>query len=745
MSWKYPALAAGVSIASLANPMCVSAQTPTGDFFVSPTGTDANLCTSDTKPCGTLQGVRDKLRAAIAAPGGKKRNWTVMLRGGWHKPQTHLVLDNRDGVDDGYAVTWREYPGERVKVSGGRQITGWVVGADGRWRVTLPEVKSGAWYFADIWINGTPSLWPIRPRKKIEDPFEMAFAVSPTGSSADDKVKNVVWDSWGGYNPGSNRFGFEAGELSASWTNLTDVRIALNEAFNYTSLYRLAAVDTGSKIATMQAHMFYELRLPATVRKWNRQNVFEDLSDPGEHYLNRVTGELTYIPRLGETPAKSIVTAPYLPRLVEIRNNGTSAFTRNITFSGIAFSYTNDPYSKEGWTGIGPNAAYLEGGAITIQAATRIRIERSTFEHLGQTAIKLGRAAKGNVIDGVKGYDLAGGLVSAGWDSRCPVDMVEYWPSYDPVVQCPTGVNYDDVGSNVIKNFLVFDYAKKRTESPAIAIWHGSNNLVSHGEIYDGPGQGVHVGNTDGCKAFGENTNNVVEYVHIHDLGYNRKWWSWDYAAIYTVGPNEGSRFHHNYIHHISGSDTVPNWEARGFYADNCSVGTTFDNNVVYKTDEASMNINHGSGIVVTNNLFVAPVNDGIRCGDQRGGTKPVLTFTRNVVYQDTTEPVDWCGDWTLLCTLPISTIIENNGVYFRKQAPFTQATRELTIAQWIAAGNESGLGPQSQNSSWNVDPLLIDPANPRLGLKSNSPAFAKGFKQIDLSTVGPIGPVGSP
>jgi hypothetical protein len=39
----------------------------------------------------------------------------------------------------------------------------------------------------------------------------------------------------------------------------------------------------------------------------------------------------------------------------------------------------------------------------------------------------------------------------------------------------------------------------------------------------------------------------------------------------------------------------------------------------------------------------------------------------------------------------------------------------------------------------------LIDPLNPQLGLKAGSPAFAKGFKQIDLSTVGPIGPVGAP
>jgi hypothetical protein len=744
MFWKRSALITGLSIGNLFGAVSVGAQSIQGQFFVSPTGSDAYSCTKYLAPCRTLAGIRDKLRAAIAAPGGKNRNWTVILRGGRYDLPTHLVLDNRDGVNDGYVVTWKEYPGDTVKVSGGRQITGWVVGGDGRWRVTLPDVKSGAWFFPDLWINSQHSPWPIRPRRKIEDVFDMAFAVSSTGSSADDKVKSGAWDLWDGDSLGSNRFGFRTGELSASWTNLTDVRIAANDTFYYTTHYRLASVDGVNKIATMQNHMFRDLKLPATVRKWHRENVFEDLSDPGEHYLNRLTGVLTYIPRPGETPESAVVIAGYLPRLIEIRNDGTANLTRNITFSGLHFSYTNDPYSKEGWTGVTSNPTHLEGGAITVQAATRIRFERSIFEHLGQSAIRLGRAAKGITIDGVVGYDLGGGLVSAGSESRCPIDIAEHWPSYDPVVQCPRfTVDHKDVGGHVIKNFVVHDFAKKRTESPAIGIWRGSNNLVSHGEVYDGPTIGIQVGRTVNCSEFGNNINNHVEYNHIHDLGYNRKWWSWDYAGLYSIGPNEGSLWDHNYVHHIYGSNAVPNYEARGFYADNCSVGKTFTNNVVFMTDESAIAITDGSGIVIRNNLFVRPLQDYIRTGGQNGGSAPVLTFERNVVYADSVAPTPWCSLSTLICAYSGATIVENNGVYYRKQGPLTRATLSSTIAQWIASG--SPLGPQSQNTSWNVDPLLIDPNNPRLGLKAGSPAFAKGFKQIDLSTIGPIGPVGAP
>ncbi|MBX3734932.1 MAG: hypothetical protein KF791_20335 [Verrucomicrobiae bacterium] len=39
------------------------------------------------------------------------------------------------------------------------------------------------------------------------------------------------------------------------------------------------------------------------------------------------------------------------------------------------------------------------------------------------------------------------------------------------------------------------------------------------------------------------------------------------------------------------------------------------------------------------------------------------------------------------------------------------------------------------------ADPLLVDPERPELGLRRDSPAFALGYRQIDLGTVGPRAP----
>lgn len=52
------------------------------------------------------------------------------------------------------------------------------------------------------------------------------------------------------------------------------------------------------------------------------------------------------------------------------------------------------------------------------------------------------------------------------------------------------------------------------------------------------------------------------------------------------------------------------------------------------------------------------------------------------------------------------------------------------TFQEWQAAGMDAG--------SAVGDPLFVDPAAGDFRLRADSPAFALGFKEFDLSTVGP-------
>ena len=55
-------------------------------------------------------------------------------------------------------------------------------------------------------------------------------------------------------------------------------------------------------------------------RRYVVDNVAEALAEPGQWYLDRRAGTLTYLPRLGEDPRRSEAVAPKLERLVVLED-----------------------------------------------------------------------------------------------------------------------------------------------------------------------------------------------------------------------------------------------------------------------------------------------------------------------------------------------------------------------------------------------------------------------------------------
>ena len=73
---------------------------------------------------------------------------------------------------------------------------------------------------------------------------------------------------------------------------------------------------------------------------------------------------------------------------------------------------------------------------------------------------------------------------------------------------------------------------------------------------------------------------------------------------------------------------------------------------------------------------------------------------------------------------------LDYNLYYNAAGAPVT--FKDWTLDEWQARGQDV--------NSIVADPLFANPENGDFSLKSESPAFDLGFKQIDLSVVGPRG-----
>ena len=265
-------------------------------FHVAPDGSDlwsgklpAPAADRSDGPFATVARARDAVRA-LNTKKPLKTPVRVLLRGGLHFLPETLVFTPADSGTATCPITYAAYPGEAPVLSGGRKIGGWKPGTvNGKscWQTTLPEVAAGKWYFTQLFVNGTRRLRPRLPREG-----HYRFTGLPEGHRG-------FW-----YQAGSANF--FPGELRADWYNREDIEItALQHWFE--SHLRIKSIDDASHTVVFQAPAVCDLADEAGhLARYSVVNVFEALENPGEWYLDRATGTLTYLPLAGETPANLV-------------------------------------------------------------------------------------------------------------------------------------------------------------------------------------------------------------------------------------------------------------------------------------------------------------------------------------------------------------------------------------------------------------------------------------------------------
>ncbi len=70
--------------------------------------------------------------------------------------------------------------GQQPILSGGRRISGWKVGADGRWRVTLDDVKGGKWAFLQLFVDDQRRFPPRLPKTGY---FKVGAEIKPAADA----------------------------------------------------------------------------------------------------------------------------------------------------------------------------------------------------------------------------------------------------------------------------------------------------------------------------------------------------------------------------------------------------------------------------------------------------------------------------------------------------------------------------------------------------------------------------------
>jgi parallel beta-helix repeat protein len=513
------------------------------ELVVSPNGRDDGPGNRE-HPFATVARAKSAVRERIAA--GLQGNVTVLLRAGGFELDEPLVFGPEDSGTERHSITYAAFPGERPVLSGGRKLTGWKRGEGNLWTLEVPGAKSGKGILRQLFVNGRratrartpnlehpPGVWTLTNVHLKTDPKSFALGLAPG--------------------------------LLKEYGNISDVEVVVLSNWEILRK-RLARVDAAEARAILAPpypdlpDWYRDYLLPRTGMACYFENALEMLDQPGEWYLDRKTGILSYWPREGEDMTRAETVVSFIPKLVELA--GTSkAPIRNLHFKGLTFSHADSDLPAPGYYGVQACHALVGeiARAIRWSYAESCSLTDSRLTNLGGVAVELWEGCSRNLLEGNLVSDVGGSgiMIGVGRDNK--------------------------VANNHIRGCGA-------TFHGGVGIWVGlaDGTVVSHNLVHDLPYTGISVGwqwnaEPTTCK------NNRMEHNHIYDVMKMLA----DGGGIYTLGLQPGTVLSGNLIHDVHRSSFAaggaPN---NGIFFDEGSRGFRVEGNVIYDTSGEAIRFN---------------------------------------------------------------------------------------------------------------------------------------------------------
>jgi hypothetical protein len=649
------------------------------DYFVSPAGNDAwsgtmaspNARRTDgpfATPGRAIQAVRSRSGRDGAS------TITVMLRGGRYDLPEPLALLPDDSGTTHARVVYSSYPGEKAVLSGGRRIDNWQVLPNGYWQTTLPEVRDGTWYFEQLFVNGQR-----RYRSRLPKGGACYYIAGEAPATTPSLER------------GFDRFRFKPGQLRADWANLGDIEVLSFHIWTMSRM-RIAAIDEESSLLTLTGPTrctAYYCKLGAGQR-FMLENVREALTEPGEWYLDRSGGVLTYIPMEGETPGHSEVIAPRLAQIMRLQGDTQSSrFVEHLEFHDLEFSYTNWVNGPGGLHSIQAEADL--GAAISARAARDVVLEGCRVTHTGEWAIEWGNGCVGNTVAGCTLADLGAGGIKIG-----EIGGVG-----------PGGVYASD---NTVSDNLIVHGGRMHPAGIGVWVSHSPRNRIIHNTIDDFYYTGVSLGWSWGYGP-SQTHDNLVAHNRITRIGQGVLS---DMGGIYTLGLSEGTVLDHNWIENVRSFD-YGGW---GIYFDEGTSGIVARNNIVSHTRSAGFHQHYGRNNLVENNIFAFGEKEQV--ARTRAEDHLSFSFLRNTVLFNNGKLLggNWNGD---------NYRFDSN--LYCDQRKKTVKFNGTSLTLWQKRGQDV--------HSIVADPRFVDAAGGDFRLRNDSPARRLGLVPIPVSGFG--------
>lgn len=638
-------------------------------------------------PLASLDGARNAVRRLRTA-GKLAGPVSICVRGGVYRLDSPFVLEPQDSGSAVAPVIFQAYKKEKPVISGGRPVNGFRKNGD-LWEVDVPDVKAGKWYFRQLFVNG-------ERRQRARGPNEGYFSIESTlPGPKDAQGKEIARD----------RFAFKAGDLKP-WARINDVNLVLMHSWE-TSIHPLKSIDAALNIVEFAAPMkeWWCLGYWEKHPRYYVENALELLDQPGEWYLNRETGVLSYWPMPGERLNKVEIVAPLLVELVRIAGNADEGkFVQHVTVRGLAFHHADWVLDPKGNSST--QAAVDVPAVVTADGALNCAFEKCEVAHIGSYGVWFKRGCKDCRIQQNRLFDFGAGGIRVGEANMAKTDVAES-------------------SRILVDNNHVYNGG--HVYAGAIGIWvaQSSYNTISHNDIHDMFYSGLSIGWNWGLET-NRTHHNVIEFNHVHNMGHGVMS---DAGLIYCLGVSPGSVIRNNVFHDMwPYSQPALGW---GIYLDAQTGNYLVESNLVYNTLSGGLMFNNGGHEhVIRNNIFALSANQALWPYSE----KRPSSFRDNIVYLTQGDLFIQYGENSLKERIAAKESLGDwdNNIYWHTGGADLLKFYRCSFAEWQALGLDK--------SSMQVDPGFVNPGKHDFRLKKSSPAFTLGFKPIDISKVGLYG-----
>ena len=666
-------------------------------LYVSPKGNDS-ADGSKRAPLASMEGAVSRLRT-LRAEGKLNAPVTVFFAGGEYAVERPVEFLPEDSGTANAPVSFVAEKGQSPVFFGGKRLPPFKAGRDGVWRVQVDK----DFRFEQLYVNGTRATRARSPnsgygRGKASEYFYMQapapYGLDPlTGAAMADMKRRAFM---------ARPEDVEVlRKLSAK--ELADAVVTVFHAWEV-NRSRVQAVDADGRVVLAPTTPWDFFYWRESLPRYHIENFAAALDEPGEWFLSR-EGELSYIPRRGETVGRAVAVAPVTSGFIVLTGDPSQKrHVEHLNFSGLTFEYTAFKMTGDGW-GNG-QAAISQGAAFEGSGVRNISITDCTFAHIGNHGIWLKRDCRDCAIERCHLYDLGGGAVYVGesrW-SRQEIDLVTQRIKID--------------------NNILHEGGRLFHGCTAVWIGHASDVQVTHNDIADFYYTGISIGWTWGYQPTVTHRCTLA-FNHIHHLGWGVMS---DMGGIYSLGNLEGTAVSNNVIHHVASYDYTGRggW---GLYTDEGSANMVLENNLIYRTKTGNIHQHYGRDNTFRNNILVESADGQIQ-RSRLEKEHTTIIVTNNIICWANPSAMVWRGYAN--GDPYMGDVVFDRNVYWNPNGMPTNAFHYGSWEAWREAGHDA--------NSIIADPLFVNPAKDDYRLKPNSPAFKLGFTAFDPSKAGVYG-----